>query len=39
MSKFLMRLGQPSEVAEAVVFFASDESAFTVGSELVIDGG
>lgn len=33
------RLGKPSEVAEAVIFFASDESAFTVGSELVIDGG
>jgi NAD(P)-dependent dehydrogenase (short-subunit alcohol dehydrogenase family) len=33
------RLGKPSEVAEAVVFFATDESAFTVGSELVIDGG
>ena len=33
------RFGEPSEVAQAVVFFASDESAFTVGSELVIDGG
>ena len=33
------RLGKASEVAEAVVYFASDESAFTVGSELVIDGG
>jgi NAD(P)-dependent dehydrogenase (short-subunit alcohol dehydrogenase family) len=33
------RLGKPYEVAEAAVFFASDESAFTVGSELVIDGG
>lgn len=33
------RLGKPSEVAEAAVFFAADESAFTVGSELVIDGG
>lgn len=33
------RFGKPSEVAQAVVFFASDESAFTVGSELVIDGG
>jgi NAD(P)-dependent dehydrogenase (short-subunit alcohol dehydrogenase family) len=33
------RLGNPSEIAKAVVFFASDESAFTVGSELVIDGG
>jgi NAD(P)-dependent dehydrogenase (short-subunit alcohol dehydrogenase family) len=33
------RLGKPAEVAQAVVYFASDESAFTVGSELVIDGG
>lgn len=33
------RLGKPWEVAEAAVFFASDESAFIVGSELVIDGG
>lgn len=33
------RLGKSWEVAEAVVFFASDESAFIVGSELVIDGG
>lgn len=33
------RMGDPSEVAEAVVFFASDESRFTVGSELIIDGG
>lgn len=33
------RLGKPSEVAKAVVFLASDESAFTIGSELVIDGG
>jgi NAD(P)-dependent dehydrogenase (short-subunit alcohol dehydrogenase family) len=33
------RMGKPSEVAKAVLFFASDESAFTVGSELVIDGG
>jgi NAD(P)-dependent dehydrogenase (short-subunit alcohol dehydrogenase family) len=33
------RLGKPSEVAEAVVFFAADESEFIVGSELIIDGG
>jgi NAD(P)-dependent dehydrogenase (short-subunit alcohol dehydrogenase family) len=33
------RLGTPLEVAQAVVHFASDESAFTVGSELIIDGG
>jgi NAD(P)-dependent dehydrogenase (short-subunit alcohol dehydrogenase family) len=33
------RRGDVSEIAKAVVFFASDESAFTIGSELVIDGG
>jgi NAD(P)-dependent dehydrogenase (short-subunit alcohol dehydrogenase family) len=33
------RFGKPSEIAQAVVFLASDESAFTVGSELLIDGG
>jgi NAD(P)-dependent dehydrogenase (short-subunit alcohol dehydrogenase family) len=33
------RFGKPSEIAHAIVFLASDESAFTVGSELVIDGG
>ena len=33
------RFGRPSEIASAVVFLASDESAFTVGSELIIDGG
>jgi NAD(P)-dependent dehydrogenase (short-subunit alcohol dehydrogenase family) len=33
------RRGHPSEIAKAVVFLASDESPFTVGSELVIDGG
>jgi NAD(P)-dependent dehydrogenase (short-subunit alcohol dehydrogenase family) len=33
------RFGAPSEVAKAVVFLASDESTFTVGAELVIDGG
>lgn len=33
------RFGRPAEIASAVVFLASDESAFTVGSELIIDGG
>ena len=33
------RFGNPSEIAKAVVFLASDEAAFTVGSELLIDGG
>ncbi len=33
------RFGNPSEIAKAVVFLASEESAFTVGAELLIDGG
>jgi len=33
------RLGTPLELAQTVVFFASDESAFIVGSELIVDGG
>jgi NAD(P)-dependent dehydrogenase (short-subunit alcohol dehydrogenase family) len=33
------RFGVATEVADAVVYFASNESAFTVGSELLIDGG
>lgn len=33
------RFGTAHEVARAVVFLASDESAFFVGSELMIDGG
>jgi NAD(P)-dependent dehydrogenase (short-subunit alcohol dehydrogenase family) len=33
------RRGSPSEIAAAVLYLASDQSAFTVGSELIIDGG
>ena len=33
------RFGQVGEIAKAVVFLASDESPFAVGSELIIDGG
>jgi NAD(P)-dependent dehydrogenase (short-subunit alcohol dehydrogenase family) len=33
------RRGDPIEIAQAVLFLASDEGAFTVGSEFVIDGG
>ncbi len=33
------RFGTPGEVASAVVFLASDESAFAVGSEIQVDGG
>jgi NAD(P)-dependent dehydrogenase (short-subunit alcohol dehydrogenase family) len=33
------RFGTSGETADAVVFLASDESAFVVGSEIQIDGG
>lgn len=35
----LGRLGTADEVAHLCVYLASDESAFTTGAELVIDGG
>jgi NAD(P)-dependent dehydrogenase (short-subunit alcohol dehydrogenase family) len=35
----LRRFGTPQEVAQVVVYLASDESSYTTGAELVIDGG
>jgi len=35
----LGRFGTPEEVAKAVLYFASDESKWTVGSEIIVDGG
>ena len=35
----LGRMGQPEEVAKAVMYFASDDSSWTTGAILAIDGG
>lgn len=35
----LGRLGDPSEIAKAVVFFASDDAPYILGAELLADGG
>ncbi|MEQ8746936.1 glucose 1-dehydrogenase [Pyruvatibacter sp.] len=35
----LGRLGVPSDVANAVVFLASEDAAFMTGAEVVVDGG
>ncbi len=33
------RFGLPREIADAAVYLASDESSFTTGTELAVDGG
>lgn len=35
----LERMGQPEEIASAVVYFASDDSAYTTGQILTVSGG
>jgi NAD(P)-dependent dehydrogenase (short-subunit alcohol dehydrogenase family) len=35
----LKRFGQPNDIANAVLFLASEESSFLTGTELTVDGG
>lgn len=35
----LKRLGNPDEIAKSVVFLASDDASFIMGTELLVDGG
>jgi NAD(P)-dependent dehydrogenase (short-subunit alcohol dehydrogenase family) len=35
----LGHMGEPADIAEAIVFLACDQSRFATGSSLVIDGG
>ena len=38
-SHMIQRLGDPREVANAILFLASDEASFITGEILMVDGG
>jgi NAD(P)-dependent dehydrogenase (short-subunit alcohol dehydrogenase family) len=35
----MQRLGQPQELAQAVLYLASDDASFITGATLAVDGG
>jgi len=35
----IKKIGEPLDVAYAILYLASDESKFITGSEIVLDGG
>jgi meso-butanediol dehydrogenase / (S,S)-butanediol dehydrogenase / diacetyl reductase len=39
MRRAMERLGQPIEIAKAILFLATEDSSFCTGTVLVADGG
>ena len=39
IQKMLKRFGQPEDIAAAVLYLTSPESAYVIGADLIIDGG
>jgi NAD(P)-dependent dehydrogenase (short-subunit alcohol dehydrogenase family) len=35
----MKRFGRPEEIAKTVLFLASDDSSFLLGTEIIADGG